>query len=91
MIAYVESDKLIIRPLEPLEERIRKSIIKKSSEEVEKISEKIRREAGIFLLNTSVKSVPGLIPHPFLGRGRCISPSTFKVLSGFRFKLSLPP
>ena len=48
VIAYVEGDKLVIRPLESLEERVKKSIIKISPDEVERISEEAQREAGIF-------------------------------------------
>ena len=47
VIAYVGGDKLVIRPLEPLEERIRESIIKISPDEVERISEEAQKEAGV--------------------------------------------
>lgn len=47
VIAYIEGDKLVIRPLEPLEERIRKPILKLTPNDVERLSEEAQKEAGI--------------------------------------------
>ncbi len=47
VLAYVERGKLVIRPLEPLEERIRKPILKLTPGDVERISEEAQEEAGI--------------------------------------------
>ena len=47
VIAYVEEDKLVIKPLEPLEEKIKRVLVKISPDDVEKLSEKAQREAGV--------------------------------------------
>ena len=47
VIAYVEEGKLVIKPLERVEERIRKRVVRLTPEEVERLSEEAQREAGI--------------------------------------------
>ncbi len=47
VIAYVDGNKLVIRPLEPLEERIRKHILKLTPDDVEKLSEEVQEKAGM--------------------------------------------
>ncbi len=48
VIAYVDRDRLVIRPLEPLEERIKRPLLKLTPDDIERLSEEAQREAGIF-------------------------------------------
>lgn len=48
VIAYIEGDKLVIRPLESLEEKIMKPLLKLAPDYAERLSEEAQREAGIY-------------------------------------------
>ena len=45
--AYIVGDKLVIKPLERLEDRIKRSVVTLSPSEAEELSEEAQREAGI--------------------------------------------
>ena len=45
--AYIVGDKLVIKPLERLEDRIKRSVVTLSPHEAEELSEEAQKEAGI--------------------------------------------